>query len=195
MPFGERVMAFIPPEAVGKEPRRSSKFSDRWLTGVRLGKTEESDEHMILSDGMVSTHRTIRRFPEGSDEKWNVELLMKMTAVPWDARSRVEALGGRAADKRGAASADARAVVEAARGISTRGLEGFPATKGCAACARRGSYGHGFHHSMECRRLKLRGKERQETRTPVGAEEVPQPVRRRVVGKTDPTTAALGQPR
>ena len=64
--MGERVMEMMPQLAEGREPKRASKFQGFWQTGVWLGKTEDSDEHLICVNGTPNKYGTLRRFRTAS---------------------------------------------------------------------------------------------------------------------------------
>ena len=74
--MGERVMVMMPQLAEGREPKRASKFHDRWQTGVWLGKAEDSDEHLICVNGTPNKYRIVRRFPEGSEMRKDPDTVM-----------------------------------------------------------------------------------------------------------------------
>ena len=62
--FGEQVLARIPEDTTGPT-RRYSKWVPRWVIGTWLGKTDESDQHLIAVNQQVKPYRSIRRFMEG----------------------------------------------------------------------------------------------------------------------------------
>ena len=57
--FGERVLARRP-ETVEATARHYSKWDDRWLQGTWLGKSSQSDEHIVLLQNEVRQFRCVR---------------------------------------------------------------------------------------------------------------------------------------
>ena len=75
--IGESVWARRP-----GEPPRTGKIEGRWYSGVWIGKTESSDEHLIADVEGTNRYRTVRRRPE--KERWNVEAIHTFSGQPWD---------------------------------------------------------------------------------------------------------------
>ena len=57
-PLGETVMA--------KLPRAKSNAAARRVKGIDAGKSNDSDEHIVMTAGGAQTYRTVRRLPPGS---------------------------------------------------------------------------------------------------------------------------------
>ena len=63
--FGETVLAHLP--EVGKgSGNPAPKLADRWKSGVRLGKSDLTDEHLVRTDDGVVYARSVRRLAENS---------------------------------------------------------------------------------------------------------------------------------
>ena len=65
------------PAYANKRPKLDNRQED----GIRLGRTEKSDEILIGTEYGVQECRTVKRKPE--DEQWNVEDVRKMKGLPW----------------------------------------------------------------------------------------------------------------
>ena len=73
--FGETVLAHLP--EVGKgSGNPAPKLADRWTSGVRLGKSDLTDEHFVRTDDGVVYARSVRRLAEHS---WSEENLKSVT--------------------------------------------------------------------------------------------------------------------
>ena len=69
--FGETVLAHLP--EVGKGSGNAApKLADRWKSGVWLGKSDLTDEHLVRTDDGVVCARSVRRLAENS---WSEENL------------------------------------------------------------------------------------------------------------------------
>ena len=75
--LGETVLAKIPDDFV--TGRQVGKLADRWRRGIWLGKTDESDEHLVSVQGQVERLRTVRRLLEG---RWCASELKALRATP-----------------------------------------------------------------------------------------------------------------
>jgi hypothetical protein len=139
--FGERIHALI---ALDKDVNglvRQHKLGERWTTGIWLGKTEKSDEHILYmpDSKQVLKFRTVRRMPEES--RWDTgDDLCNMQALPWETN-------------RQAAAAQRKAEAKAVAGAGTLPQpqpprDARPKTEGCKKCTQ----GIGNKHSAECRR-------------------------------------------
>ena len=81
--FGETVLAHLP--EVGKgSGNPAPKLADRWKSGVRLGKSDLTDEHVVRTDDGVVYARSVRRLAEHS---WSEENLKSVTETPQKPRS------------------------------------------------------------------------------------------------------------
>ena len=74
MPLGETVM--------GKYPKVKDKAAPRWVKGVYAGKTESSDEHLVLTGSGALTFRTVRRLPRGS--QFQNAIMDAARGAPWN---------------------------------------------------------------------------------------------------------------
>ena len=63
-----------------------AKGVPRWVHGVFVGKTEGSDEHIVLTPVGAQTFRTVRRLPESS--RHSLHSLESVAGLPWDTKGR-----------------------------------------------------------------------------------------------------------
>ena len=83
MEFGETVLARLP--EVGKgSGNPAPKLADRWKSGVWLGKSDLTDEHLVRTDDGVMYARSVRRLAENS---WSEENLKAVVETPLKPRS------------------------------------------------------------------------------------------------------------
>ena len=76
--FGETVLTHLP--EVGKgSGNPAPKLADRWKSGVWLGKSGLTDEHLVRTDDGVVYARSVRRLAEKS---WTEENLNAVTETP-----------------------------------------------------------------------------------------------------------------
>ena len=81
--FGETVLAHLP--EVGKgSGNPAPKLADRWKSGVWLGKSDLTDEHLERTDDGVVYARSVRRLAENS---WSEENLKAVVETPQKPRS------------------------------------------------------------------------------------------------------------
>ena len=81
--FGETVLAHLP--EVGKRSGNPApKLTDRWKSGVWLGKSDLTDEHHVRTDDGVMYARSVRRLAENS---WSEENLKAILDTPQKPRS------------------------------------------------------------------------------------------------------------
>ena len=81
--FGETVLANLP--EVGKgSGNPAPKLTDRWKSGVWLGKSDLTDGHLLRTDDGVVYARSVRRFAEHS---WSDEALRSVVETPQKPRS------------------------------------------------------------------------------------------------------------
>ena len=81
--FGETVLAHLP--EVGKRSGNPApKLADRWKSGVWLGKSDLTDEHLVRTDDGVVYARSVRRLAENS---WSEENLKAVVEKPQKPRS------------------------------------------------------------------------------------------------------------
>ena len=76
--FGERVLA------LDSAPHRRHQ-EKRFFDAIWVGKSEKSDEHLLLTPHGVRRARTVRRLPE--EEHWDKDLLKAVRGLPWRAGS------------------------------------------------------------------------------------------------------------
>ena len=74
--FGETVLAHLP--EVGKGSGNPTKLADRWKSGVWLGKSDLTDEHLVRTDDGVMYARSVR---------WSEENLKAIVETPQKPRS------------------------------------------------------------------------------------------------------------
>ena len=81
--FGETVLAHL--SEVGKgSGNPAPKLADRWKSGVWLGKSDLTDEHLVRTDDGVMYARRVRRLAENS---WSEENLKAVVETPQKPRS------------------------------------------------------------------------------------------------------------
>ena len=81
--FGETVLAHLP--EVGKgSGNPAPKLADRWKSGVWLGKSDLTDEHLVRTDDGVVYARSVRRLAENS---WSEDNLKAVVETPQKPRS------------------------------------------------------------------------------------------------------------
>ena len=81
--FGEPVLVHLP--EVGKGSGNSApKLADRWKSGVWLGKSDLTDEHIVRTANGVAYARSVRRLAEDS---WSDEALRSVVETPQKPRS------------------------------------------------------------------------------------------------------------
>ena len=81
--FGETVLAHLP--EVGKgSGNPAPKLADRWKSGVGLGKSDLTDEHLVRTDDGVVYARSVRRHAENS---WSEENLKAVVETPQKPRA------------------------------------------------------------------------------------------------------------
>ena len=81
--FGETVLAHLP--EVGKGSGfPAPKLADRWKSGVWLGKSDLTDDHLVRTDDGVVYARSVRRLAENS---WSEENLKSAIETPQKPRS------------------------------------------------------------------------------------------------------------
>ena len=79
--FGETVLAHLP--EVGKgSGNPAPKLADRWKSGVWLGKSDLTDEHLVLTDDGVVYARSVRRLAENSWSEENLEAVVETPQKP-----------------------------------------------------------------------------------------------------------------
>ena len=81
--FGEAVLAHLP--EVGKgSGNPAPKLADRWKSGVWLGKSDLTDEHIVRTESGVAYARSVRRLAE---DCWSDEALRSVVETPQKPRS------------------------------------------------------------------------------------------------------------
>ena len=74
--FGETVLAHLP--EVGKgSGNPAPKLADRWKSGVWLGKSDLTDEHLVRTDDEVVYARSVRRLAENSWSEENLKAVIE----------------------------------------------------------------------------------------------------------------------
>eukprot|EP00435_Cladocopium_sp_Y103_P019977 s1163_g4.t2 len=84
VPWAEKVlfMERRPKHRRLKGGRRAQKMDAAMEPGIWLGRTEESDEHLVGTARGVLRARTVRRMTP--DQMWDPELFFGFRGVPWD---------------------------------------------------------------------------------------------------------------
>ena len=80
--FGETVLAHLP--EVGKgSGNPAPKLADRWKSGVWLGKSDLTDEHLVRTNDGVAYARSVRRLAEHSWSEENLKGVVETPQKPW----------------------------------------------------------------------------------------------------------------
>ena len=81
MEFGETVLAHLP--EVGKgSGNPAPKLADKWKSGVWLGKSDLTDEHLVRTDDGVVCARCARRLAENSWSEGNLKAVIETPQKP-----------------------------------------------------------------------------------------------------------------
>ena len=83
LPFGAAVEAKIQDTELER-----SKFDMRLVSGIWLGRTIESDEHVVGNENGIILTRTVR--PKNDDQLWNKDMIASVGATPWAPRAGPE---------------------------------------------------------------------------------------------------------
>ncbi|CAK0870594.1 unnamed protein product [Prorocentrum cordatum] len=88
--FGETVLYRIarPAHRGLTGGRRLRRGEAQWGKGIWVGRSDESQEHLVMTPRGLDRARTVRRLPEGRQA--DKELLMTVTGLPWAARTAPE---------------------------------------------------------------------------------------------------------
>ena len=138
LPFGAAVEAKVQDTELER-----SKFDMRLVSGVWLGRTIESDEHIVGNENGIILTRTVR--PKNDEQLWQKDMLAAVGATPWAPRAgpepqTVEPLPGQMPMK-GGLMAD-----------KSRKLQDFwqekGKTAGCQACVSPAQR----HHTAACKK-------------------------------------------
>ena len=81
--FGETVLAHLL-EAGKGSGNPGPKLADRWKSGVWMGKSDLTDEHLVQTDDGVVYARKVRRLAENS---WSEEILKAVVETPQKSRT------------------------------------------------------------------------------------------------------------
>ena len=74
--FGETVLAHLPEVAKGSG-NPAPKLADRWKSGVWLGKSDLTDEHLVRTDDGVVYAGSVRRLAENSWSEENLKAIVE----------------------------------------------------------------------------------------------------------------------
>ena len=163
-----------------EEARQRPKALPDWQSGVWVGKSMASEEHMLMTlAGLVRT-RTAKRKPEG--EQYDKELLHQVRGLPWDPMAgEVTQPDFFRAPASGVPSHEVKEETPIQQFLREHGR-----TPGCSACDGR----LGYHHSRECvrRRVEWQARMLAKTSEPEASEKVPVSV----PSPTSPEQAARG---
>ena len=82
--FSEIVYAKEPLSKTGdgRGGKKVKSADTEWINGVWTGRTETSNENIIMTPEGTLRFRTIRRLPES--KRYDGEFLKKCRGVPWD---------------------------------------------------------------------------------------------------------------
>jgi hypothetical protein len=151
--FGETVEAKLQHDDVDR-----AKFAQRWTTGVWLGRSSISDEHIVGTSKGILLTRTVKRLEP--DKKWQQPVLLAMKGTPW----AMNGVDGQAA----IAYPKTSGPVERAADMRTATMllrmfwQDAGKTVGCRACHEGGT---GIHHSVSCKRRQLEWRNKPSTAT------------------------------
>ena len=122
--------------------KREAAWQSCWQLGIRLGTSEESNEHLLPVEWKLLKTRSIRRLSDDEVLIWDVEGLRLLSISLWNPladrppdqprRVHPKPIGIRAVLR-----ATSAGLQHAVRG-DTQGLK-RPLTQGCLACQNRGS--------------------------------------------------------
>ena len=158
--FGELVLARRRYETAPGGVQRRPKLEVMWQRGVYLGRTAESDEHLVAIDGKVSRHRCVRRLTAPDCEsRGDLEMLSATpssvasgTAAPMPADAGPQILFGAPGPAPAAApAAPPPPPAQAAQRRYNSQRLAVP-TLGCAGCVPGQGGAKGRHHSVPCNR-------------------------------------------
>ena len=79
--FGETVLAHLPEVGQGSG-NPAPKLADRWKSGVWLGKSDLTDEHLVRTDDGVVYARSVRRLAENSWSEENLKAIVETLQKP-----------------------------------------------------------------------------------------------------------------
>ena len=80
--FGETVLVHLP--EVGKGSRNPApKLADRWKSGVWLGKSDLTDEHLVRTNDGDAYARSVRRLAKHSWSEENLKGVVETPQKPW----------------------------------------------------------------------------------------------------------------
>ena len=120
-----------------------SKWNSRWSSGIWSGREERNDEHLVLVDGRLQRFRCVRRVPAAhANLRWQEEKILGISQHVYEQKGSTT----KPLDQDGPRAKNYVPVAKVGRE--------FEPTPGCSACARKGQYAHGFHHSLACRHLR-----------------------------------------
>ena len=82
--FAEQVLALAPDEKLKGGVCRTAKLEQRWVHGTWLGRTEESDKHLVALQGglEVQRFRTIKRIGDPK-LRFSAKEVLAIKALPW----------------------------------------------------------------------------------------------------------------
>ena len=75
----ETIFARIP----GAEDRGAgrSKWQTRWTQGLWLGRSEDSDAHIVYVDGRIGEYHTGRRMAEADPRRWDSDMVKTLNVT------------------------------------------------------------------------------------------------------------------
>ena len=144
VPFGETVAGHFP------ENHRKKVESD-WHLGIWVGRTSNSNEHILLTQGGVLRCRSVRRLELA--ERYNKETMENAKGLPWDQRPpRDHADGGpsegREPPRETLGQSDEQPVDRRLGAELVQFHASCGQTPGCQACS---GIRRGFHHTVACK--------------------------------------------
>ena len=130
VPFGECFLFKGAPD---------DKYQDRWEKGVMVGKSDQTDEFILLTASGACKSRSVRRLEE--KDQYDKEFMEKCVGSPWNPKNSANTHGvGVDGDKLAAGARIHRLH------ITEKILKKYGRTGGCPLCE-----GVGPSHNSDCR--------------------------------------------
>ena len=82
------MLGHIVPDSLQGGVKNWSRFRPRWTTGTWIGRTDESEEHLLVVNGKLVRYRTVRRHAEADSRRWIGKALLDLKILPWSLEGR-----------------------------------------------------------------------------------------------------------
>eukprot|EP00971_Amphidinium_carterae_P329121 6461411-Amphidinium_carterae.2 len=123
----------------------------QWVSGVWVGKTSQSEEHIVITPTKVLLTRSARRRSRERAKMWDEQLMFSTSATPWHSRPAVASGGSEMEQALPRVLPQNMPKARTPAGWAHHSfLEEAGPTPGCGACSGR----RGFHHTTECVRRR-----------------------------------------